>query len=114
MKRILLIATLLVASAWVMSSCQKAAPGVNDAIYDLVLELKPTSVDEFMYNGGKVYHFDTWRGPDDMTRLYSADGELLAFFGGFLGTGDGRCTDFSETAVFVRTVYANGQWIRGK
>ena len=112
MKRILLIATLLVASAWMMSSCQKAAPGVNDAIYDLVQELKPTSVGEFLYHRGTVYHFDTWHGPDDMTRLYSADGELLALFGGFTGTGDGRCTDFDQTAVFIRIVYDNGQWIR--
>lgn len=28
--------------------------------------------------------------------------------------GTVRCDDFSQTAVFVRTVYANGQWIRGK
>ena len=73
MKRILLIATLLVASVCMMSSCQKAAPGVNDAIYDLVQELKPTSVGEFLYHRGTVYHFDTWHGPDDNYRDTETD-----------------------------------------
>ena len=77
-------------------------------------ELSPTSVNEYLYNSEKVYLFDTWKGPDDFTRLYSSDGELMAYFGGFTGKGDGRCTDFSEAAVFIRTVYADGRWIRHK
>ena len=30
------------------------------------------------------------------------------------GNGDGRCTDFSEKAVFIRTIYSDGRWMRGK
>ena len=103
------------ASGLMMSSCKKAdTPDVSDAIYHLVQELNPTSVKEYLYNAEKVYHFDTWRGPDDFTCLYSSEGDLMAYFGGFTGNGDGRCTDFSEKAVFIRTIYADGQWIRGK
>ena len=115
MRRILpVIAILLVASGLMMTSCKKAsAPdGISDAIYNLVQELNPTSVDEYLYNSEKVYHFDTWSGPDDFTELYSKDGELMAYFGGFTGKGDGRCTDFSEKATFIRTIYAKGRWVR--
>ena len=97
-------------------SCQKAytPKDISDEIYNLVQELEPTSVDEYLYNSEKVYLFDTWKGPDDFTCLYSKDGELMAYFGGFTGNGDGRCTDFSKTAVHIRTVYADGKWIKGK
>ena len=116
MRRILpVIAALLAALGLMMTSCQKmnVPDGISDAIYDLVQELQPTSVDEYLYNAEKVYHFDTWKGPDDFTCLYSSDGELMAYFGGFTGNGDGRCADFSEKALLIRTVYANGRWIRG-
>ena len=69
-----------------MNSCKKAnSPDISYAIYNLVQELKPTSVEEYLYNSEKVYHFDTWKGPDDFTCLYSSDGELMAYFGGFKG-----------------------------
>ena len=110
------ITALLVASGLMVNSCKKVytPDDISDEIYRLVLELKPTSVDEFLYNSEKVYHFDTWSGPDDFTCLYSTDGKLMAYFGGFTGNGDGRCTDFFETAVLIRTVYADGRWIRSK
>ena len=109
------ITAILVALGSMTTSCKKVyVPDISDAIYDLVQELKPTSVDEYLYNAEKVYHFDTWSGPDDFTCLYSADGKLMACFGGFTGKGDGRCTDFFETAVLIRTVYADNRWIRSK
>ena len=110
------ITALLVASGLMVNSCKKAytPDDISDEIYHLVLELNPTSVDEYLYNSEKVYHFDTWKGPDDFTCLYSIDGKLMAYFGGFTGKGDGRCTDFFETAVLIRTVYADNRWIRSK
>ena len=109
------ITAILVALGSMTTSCKKVyVPDISDAIYDLVLELNPTSVDEYLYNSEKVYHFDTWSGPDDFTCLYSIDGKLMAYFGGFTGKGDGRCTDFFETAVLIRTVYADSRWIRSK
>lgn len=111
-----IIAALLVASGLMVTSCKKVhtPDDISDEIYHLVLELEPTSVDEYLYNSEKVYHFDTWRGPDDYTCLYSIDGQLMAYFGGFTGKGDGRCADFFETAVLLRTVYADNRWIRSK
>ena len=117
MKRIIpVITALLLASGLMVCSCQKAytPKDISDEIYNLVQELEPTSVDEYLYNSEKVYLFDTWKGPDDFTCLYSKDGELMAYFGGFTGNGDGRCTDFSKTAVLIRTVYADGRWVRSK
>ena len=109
------ITAILVALGSMTTSCKKVyVPDISDAIYDLVQELKPTSEDEYLYNAEKVYHFDTWSGPDDFTCLYSNEGELMAYFGGFTGNGDGRCTDFFENAVRLRTIYANGRWCRGK
>ena len=114
MKRILV--ALLMVSGLMMGSCKKAdAPDdISNAIRNLVQELKPTSVDEYLYNSEKVYHFDTWSGPDDYTCLYSSDGELMAYFGGYTGNGDGRCTDFFETAVRLRTIYSDGRWIKSE
>lgn len=115
MRRILPVFTaLLVALTPMFTSCNKSygPDDISDAIHELVQELNPTSVDEYLYNSEKVYHFDTWKGPDDFTCLYSKDGELIAYFGGFTGNGDGRCTDFFKTAVFIRTIYADGRWIR--
>ena len=117
MKRFcLVITTLLVASGLMVTSCKEeyVPEDISDAIYALVQELKPTSVDEYLYNSEKAYHFDTWSGPDDYTCLYSRDGELMAYFGGYTGNGDGRCPDFFETAVLIRTIYADGRWIRNK
>ena len=112
MKRVLFILAIISLG---FVSCKKADTlDISDEIYHLVQELKPTSVDEFLYNSEKVYHFDTWRGPDDFTCLYSGDGELIAYFGGFTGHGDGRCSDFFETAEFIRTIYAGGKWILDK
>lgn len=114
MIRFLTAATAILVVAGLMVSCEKAGvpDGISDAVYDLVQRLYPNSVDEYLYNAEKVYHFDTWRGPDDLTYLYSAKGEQLAAFGGFTGHGDGRCSDFYESATFVRTVYSNGRWLK--
>ena len=114
-KLVPVIAIIFVVFGLMMTSCKKTyTPDVSDEIYRLVQELRPTSVDEYLYNSEKVYHFDTWRGPDDYTCLYSEQGELIAYFGGYTGNGDGRCTDFSEKAKFIRTIYANGRWLRSK
>ena len=112
MKRVLFILAII---SFCFVSCGKGDTlEISSEIYHLVQELKPTSVDEFLYNSEKVYHFDTWRGPDDFTCLYSRDGELMAYFGGFSGHGDGRCPDFYNTAEFIRTIYADGKWIQDK
>ena len=106
------IIPVLLAGGLLMSSCTKADASLNISkeIRTLVQELKPSTVDEYLYHSDKVYFFDTWSGPDDITHLFSSQGEELAQFGGFTGKGDGRCTDFGETATFIRTVYSNNRW----
>ena len=46
------ITALLVASGLMVNSCKKAytPDDISDEIYHLVMELKPTSVDEYLYN----------------------------------------------------------------
>ena len=116
MRRAICIIAAVAVSGLMLTSCEKMGkPGdVSEAIINLVEALQPNSVDEYLYNSEKVYHFDTWSGPDDYTCLYSSDGELMAYFGGYTGNGDGRCTDFFETAVRLRTIYSNGRWIKSE
>ena len=113
MRRTICIIAAVAISGMLLTSCEKMGrPGdVSEPIINLVETLQPTSVDEYLYNSEKVYHFDTWRGPDDMTYLYSREGIQMAAFGGFTGHGDGRCTDFFDTAQKIRTIYANGRWL---
>ena len=113
MRRAISFIAAVAISGMMLSSCEKMGKpsDVSEAIINLVEALQPTSVDEYLYNSEKVYHFDTWRGPDDFTYLYSDKGEMMAAFGGFTGHGDGRCADFAETATFVRTIYSKGRWI---
>jgi hypothetical protein len=116
MRKILPVMAALLVASGLMGSCQKGyvPDDISDAIFELVQELEPTSVDEYLYHAEKVYLFDTWSGPDDFVCLYSREGELMAYFGGFTGNGDGRCPDFAQAAVLIRTVYAEGRWIRGR
>ncbi|MBR5735938.1 MAG: hypothetical protein IKX60_04000 [Bacteroidales bacterium] len=111
MKRAIYICLLI--GGLMMTSCYKAdSPvGINNNIFNLVLELEPASVDEYLYNSQTVFLFDTWSGPDDFTYLYSDKGKVMAAFGGFSGNGDGRCADFAETATFIRTIYLKGRWL---
>ena len=57
MKRILVIAALLLASGSMMSSCRKVyVPDISDAIYDLVQKLEPTSIPMADgYGAGRIY-----------------------------------------------------------
>ena len=117
MKKVIMFCLLI--GGLVLTSCNKPdsaydpllSGGVNETIHNLVQKLEPTAVDEYLYKSQTVYLFDTWRGPDDFTYLYSEKGEVMAAFGGFTGHGDGRCTDFHEAATFVRTVYSKGRWL---
>lgn len=108
--------SLLFAVMLLLPSCEKIErpDDISTEIYNLVHKLDPSSVDEYLYNSETVYHFDTWRGPDDLTYLYSSSGVQMAAFGGFTGKGDGRCTDFYEKAKYIRTVYSDGHWIKSK
>ena len=65
----------------------------------------PAQVDEYDYNGEKVYGFSL--GCCDMFyEVYNANCEYVcAPAGGFTGKGDGRCPDFNQNAKSIRVVW---------
>ena len=65
----------------------------------------PITISEYVYNGAAVY-FVPQRCCDIFSDLYDDSGVLIAHpDGGIAGTGDGRASDFSTSARFVRVVW---------
>lgn len=65
----------------------------------------PAQVDEYLYNGKKVYLLNS---PccDQFNPLYDEDCNLIcAPSGGITGRGDGKCADFSSAAKHIRLVW---------
>lgn len=67
----------------------------------------PVQVDEYLYNGRKVFLF-TALCCDQYNTLYDDSCKVLcAPSGGFTGKGDQRCPDFFEKAKLVKLVWEN-------
>lgn len=110
----IMISTMISTSAflWSCSSAKVATLGVPACILQKIDTLKaqpksnpPAKVEEYVYNGKTVYLFNS---PccDQYHLLYSDACEVVcAPSGGITGGGDGRCKDFSDKAVFIRTVW---------
>jgi hypothetical protein len=65
----------------------------------------PWQVDEYLYNGKKVFLF-TAQCCDQFNTLYDISCNVIcAPTGGFTGRGDGRCPDFGSTAKFVKLIW---------
>lgn len=65
----------------------------------------PQQVDEYEYNGDKVYLF-TMPCCDFFNPVYDEQcKQLCAPSGGFSGRGDGKCPDFGEKAKKLRLVW---------
>ncbi|MBI3138299.1 MAG: hypothetical protein HYZ15_06925 [Sphingobacteriales bacterium] len=65
----------------------------------------PQQVDEYEYNGKKVYLF-TMPCCDFFNPVYDEQcKQLCAPSGGFSGKGDGKCPDFGEKARKLRVVW---------
>lgn len=65
----------------------------------------PTQIDEYLYNGKKVYLFSAMCC-DKYNVLYDENcKELCAPSGGFTGRGDGKCPDFNKNAEHVKVVW---------
>ena len=65
----------------------------------------PAEVNEYSYNGKKVYLFSS---PccDQYNNLYDSDCKLIcAPTGGYTGKGDQKCLDFSDTAKHIKLVW---------
>ena len=83
-----------------------------DSLKQLPTLNPPAQVDEYDYNGEKVYGFSL--GCCDMFyEVYNANCEYVcAPSGGFTGRGDGRCPDFNQNAKLIRVVWKDER--RGK
>ena len=69
------------------------------------LDKTPVKVDEYLYNNKKVYLL-TAPCCDQYNLLYSDSCTYVcAPTGGFTGSGDGRCKDFSANAKFIKQVW---------
>jgi hypothetical protein len=66
----------------------------------------PAQVDEYIYNGKKVFLFSA-NCCDQYNMLYDSSCKIIcAPSGGITGKGDGKCTDFSATAKYVKLVWS--------
>lgn len=81
---------------------------INKKINRIKAERKwnpPAQVDEYMYQGKKVFLFSA-DCCDQFSELYDENCNLIcAPSGGITGHGDGKCTDFQSTAQHVRLVW---------
>ena len=65
----------------------------------------PTQIDEYLYNGKKVFLF-TAPCCDQYNTLYDENcTHICAPSGGLTGKGDRKCEDFSRTAKFVKLLW---------
>jgi len=91
--------------------CRKdygASSCINKKITKIKSQAKwnpPAEVNEYIYQGKHVYLFSA-DCCDQYNELYDESCNYICSpFGGFSGAGDGKCTDFSSTAQFVRLVW---------
>ena len=66
----------------------------------------PEQIDEYLYKGERVFLF-TAPCCDQYNTVYDMKcNPVCAPSGGITGKGDGRCTDFKDSAKFVRTLWS--------
>ena len=93
-------------SSW--SASMKIPTCITEMLYPV--KDKPTwnqfiRVDSYLYQG-KVVYLGTSDCCDQFNSLYDGDcNYICAPSGGFIGTGDGKCTDFSGKATPLGTVW---------
>jgi hypothetical protein len=69
--------------------------------------MPPVQVDEYLYNGKKVYLF-TAQCCDFYNIVYDDScRNICAPTGGITGKGDGKCPDFDSTAKLVKNIWKN-------
>ncbi len=65
----------------------------------------PAQIDEYLYNGKKVYLISADCCDQYITLVDENCNYICAPSGGITGKGDGKCTDFNEKATFVKQVW---------
>ena len=112
MKRIFTI--IIMAACLCMAGCDDTSSNVPSAVRSRISQYSNLiqRVDECQYHSNTVYFFC---GRSDISNsvdyLFSANGTLMATFGGFGSPGSGNCADFYETARVVRVVWSNGTYL---
>lgn len=105
---------IIMAACLIMAGCSDTSSSVPSAIRSRITQYSNViqRVDECQYHSNTVYFFC---GRSDISGskdyLFSANGTLMATFGGFGSPGNGNCADFYETAHVVRVVWANGRYV---
>jgi hypothetical protein len=108
MKLILLLAVLPLLS----DKCGKRKTAIPACINDKISEIKgypkwnpPAEVNEYLFNGKRVFLFSS-DCCDRYNELYDDEcNYICAPSGGYAGTGDNKCRDFSEVAKHTRLVW---------
>ena len=103
---------LLLALPLVNEKCGNKADTIPACIQQKIDVIKkepkwnpPAEVNEYTYNGKKVYLFSS---PccDQYNNLYDSDCNVIcAPTGGYTGKGDQKCLDFSEKAKHVKLIW---------
>lgn len=94
------------------TTCTKTKPAIPVCIQQKIEQIKaqpkwnpPAEVDEYSYNGQRVYLFSS-NCCDQYNPLYDENCTFLcAPSGGYTGRGDGKCSDFNEKAKHIRLVW---------
>ena len=104
---------IVIATCLLLTGCTTSS-SVPAAIRSLISQHsnEVDRVDECQYHGQVVYFF-CGRGDivDGCDYLYSSGGQLMAIYRGISGYGDGRCTDFFDTAIVLRHIWAFGNYL---
>ncbi len=69
----------------------------------------PAEVNEYMYNGKKVYLFTADCCDQFISLVDASCNTICAPSGGITGTGDGKCPDFDEKAKHIRLIWKDSR-----
>ena len=69
----------------------------------------PAEVNEYLYNGRKVYLFTANCCDQYITLMDRSCKYICAPSGGIVGKGDGKCTDFYDKAKYLRLVWKDNR-----
>ena len=104
--------TLLIVPFLFAGKCDKKEDAIPTCIQGRIDSIKalprwnpPAQVDEYFYNGQRVFLFSS-DCCDQYNYLYTETCDMVcAPSGGFTGAGDRKCQDFGQTAKHIRLVW---------
>jgi len=109
---------LFLSTAVILSSCSNSNKTPGDSLPSCIrkdveaikkgkMENPPVQIDEYNYNGKRVFLY-TADCCDQFNMLYDENcGAICAPTGGMEGGGDHKCEDFSVKARFVTNTWSN-------